>query len=421
YLHPFVLGRNIEEAMKQAQSQVQEGYRYSYDMLGEAARTQADADKYYQAYYDAITKLGQSNISTTIYDAPCMSVKLSALHPRYEYRQREWIVPILVARIKTLALHAKANHLSLTIDAEEAELLDLSLDIFEMLLKDPAFTDWDGLGLAVQAYQKRAVPLIKWLIDLARKQGSRIPVRLVKGAYWDTEIKRAQMEGLEDYPVFTRKVNTDISYLACAKLMLAAQDVIYPQFATHNAYSVAAILTLMGNNYRDYEFEFQNLQGMGKALHDHIVRKDQMDLPCRIYAPVGSHEELLPYLVRRLLENGANSSFVNQIADRKTPIEKLVISPMAKLKKLGVIANPKISLPKNLFGKNRVNSMGFDFSHLLALENLMKAMEVAGNKTWEAAPFSKSVTKGKSIINPMNHQQLLGRVEEATVEDIKKA
>lgn len=417
----FVLGRTISEAIKNSNVSLKEGYRYSYDMLGEVARTQADADIYYKSYFDAIAELGKSNKKHHLFDSPGISVKLSALHPRYEYREHERVVPILTKRVKALALHAKSNNLNMTIDAEEAELLDMSLDIFENVYSDSAFDNWEGLGLAVQAYQKRAVPLIEWLADLAHKQKRRIHIRLVKGAYWDTEIKRSQMEGLNDYPVFTRKANTDVSYLACAKKLLSAQDVIYPQFATHNAYSVAAILTIMDDKVHHCHFEFQNLQGMGKALHDHIVSKDKMNLPCRIYAPVGSHKDLLPYLVRRLLENGANSSFVNRVSDKKTPLDTLIESPIAKIKTFDAIPNPKIPLPENIFGKNRVNSAGLDLSNAEVVAELNKAMKKATDKKWQAAPFNRPVNNGKPVFNPMDLRCQVGVVEQATTEDVKKA
>lgn len=417
----FVLGRTIPEAVKNSQTALKEGYRYSYDMLGEVARTQADADTYYRAYYNAIAELGKSNSKHDIFDSPGISVKLSALHPRYEYRERALVVPLLIARVKELALHAKANHLSMTIDAEEAELLDMSLDIFEGVYSDAEFNDWEGLGLAVQAYQKRAIPLVEWLIDLAHTQQRRIHIRLVKGAYWDTEVKRTQMEGLNDYPVFTRKVNTDVSYLACAKKLLSAQDVIYPQFATHNAYSVAAILTMVGDKAHEYQFEFQNLQGMGKALHNHIVGKDKMNFPCRIYAPVGSHEDLLPYLVRRLLENGANSSFVNRISDKKMPLNTLIESPLAKIKTFAVIPNPKIPLPKDIFGATRVNSAGLDLSNTEVFAELNTEIAKAAKKKWQAAPFTREVKNGKPVFDPLDLRRQVGVVEQATPDDVKKA
>ena len=416
----FILGRTISEAVKRSHVAAKEGFRFSFDMLGEIARTQADADRYYESYYDAITALGADE-KQDIMQRPGVSVKLTALHPRYEFNQRENVLPTIINRVKDLVLHAKENNVAVTIDAEEAKRLEISLDIFEAVYCDPELKNWEGLGLAVQAYQKRALPLMDWLIDLARREKRRIPVRLVKGAYWDTEIKISQVEGLVSYPVFTRKVNTDVSYLACAKRMLAAQDVIYPQFATHNAYSVAAILAIMGDHYREYHFEFQHLQGMGKALHDHIVRKDQMNLPCRIYAPVGSHEDLLPYLVRRLLENGANSSFVNRIADKTVPVSDLIAPPVSTVKALDHIPNPNIPLPKDIFGSQRINSMGVDLNNSIDLKKLAAAMEKCAQQQWQAAPFNRAVTQGCPVFDPADNRRQVGVVENASKKDVEKA
>lgn len=415
----FVLGRTINEAIKRSQSALKEGFRYSYDMLGEVARTQADADRYYDSYFQAITVLGKSHFAENIYERPGISVKLSALYPRYEFKKRELAVPFLINRVKELALHAKQQKIGMTIDAEEADRLDISLDIFASLFQDKAFEKSEGLGLAVQAYQKRALPLIEWLIDLAHRQKRRIPVRLVKGAYWDSEIKITQIEGFGNYPVFTRKVNTDISYIACAKKMLSAQQAIYPQFATHNAYSVAAILTLMNYNYDNYDFEFQNLQGMGKALHHYIVTK--LHLPCRVYAPVGYYEDLLPYLVRRLLENGANSSFVNRIADQTIPISQLIESPFRKGWSFKKIPNPKIPLPRNIFGKERINSVGMDLSNFDELMLLNEAIKKALNKTWEASPFLREIKNGQPVFDPADNRRQIGVIELADEADAKKA
>lgn len=417
----FVLGRNINEALKNSQTQKARGYTFSYDMLGEVARTQADADRYFAAYANAIKALGGSHQEDRIHQAPSISVKLSALHPRYDYVKREEVVPVLVERVKTLALMAKEQRIGMTIDAEEADRLEMSLDIFAGIFCDKAMVGWEGLGLAVQAYQKRAVSVINWLIELSRSQQRRIPVRLVKGAYWDSEIKVSQMLGLDNYPVFTRKVNTDISYITCAKKMIAAQDAIYPQFATHNAYSVAAILTLMneGKGYQNYHFEFQNLQGMGKALHNQVV--DRLKLPCRIYAPVGSHEDLLPYLVRRLLENGANSSFVNRIADKNLPLSVLIESPIKKLKSFSQISNNKIPLPKDIFGAERLNSSGLDLSNTVIAEKLAEKINLAATKKWEASPFNREVENGRSVLDPANNRRQIGVYEEINAEQIDKA
>lgn len=421
----FVLGENIKEAVAHSKKMLAKGYSYSYDMLGEVARTQADADRYFLAYKKAIEAIGESFQSKNLFHGPSISVKLSALYPRYDYGQHEKAVPYLTARLKELALIAKRVGISITVDAEEADRLEMSIAIFRTVFLDDDFKDWSGLGLAVQAYQKRAYPLITVLIELAHQNKKRIPVRLVKGAYWDSEIKMTQIAGYEDYPVFTRKNSTDISYLACAKQMLSAQDAIYPQFATHNAYTVAAIITMMGNPV-SYDFEFQNLQGMGKALHDQII---EMKIPCRIYAPVGSHEDLLPYLVRRLLENGANSSFVHKISDKNTPIEKLVADPIEKMKQLSQISNPNIPLPRDLYGEERKNSEGLDLSHHQHLSSLSQEVaEVLKEQPWFATPFSESFQLAQkdhrrvvAITNPADRREVIGQVVEATTEDVEVA
>src|SRR3990167_6870378 len=419
----FILGRTIEEALQHSRAGQEQGYRYSYDMLGEVACTKEDADRYYQLYYSAISALSEdsASVSSDVIARPSISVKLTALHPRCEYTQQEWVAPFLIERMKTLVLHAKAHGVAVTIDAEEADRLDLLLDVFAALYADTDLQGWEGLGLAVQAYQKRAWPLIQWLITLARQTGRRIPVRLVKGAYWDTEIKIAQMGGLDGYPVFTRKINTDISYLACAKTLLAASDAIYLQLATHNAYTVAAILEMVDNSPAIQQFEFQCLQGMVKALHDYIVDKNKLHLPCRIYAPVGSYEDLLPYLVRRLLENGANSSFINQMADKKIPIEKLVSSPIAALRQMDTIANPHIPLPRDIFAGQRLNSRGLDFSNLSELKSLADTMQKTAKTVWQAAPFHREIHTGRPVLNPADHRDQVGIVEEATPADAETA
>ncbi len=417
----FVIGQTINSALKSSANMVKEGYCFSYDMLGEAARTQPDADRYFQAYFDAITAIGKQAVPGDITKSPSISVKLSALHPRYEYGHRETVVPYLTEQLKKLVAHAKANQISLTIDAEEADRLEISLDIIEAIFCDPDFKNWEGLGLALQAYQRRAFYVIDWLVALSRRCKKRIQVRLVKGAYWDTEIKISQVEGFSNYPVFTRKANTDLSYVACAKKMLQANDAIYPQFATHNAYSVAAVLTLIGDDKQNYHFEFQSLQGMGRALHDEILDKNEFDVPCRIYAPVGSHEDLLPYLVRRLLENGANSSFVNRISDPETPIEQLIESPIAIIKSHETIFNPRIPLPSHIYGDSRLNAEGLDLSNVLTQQHLSEGFRQAAKKTWSASPFLRDVSNGQAIVNPANTDQTVGTVEEAGIDDVDKA
>src|SRR6185437_6493267 len=325
----FVLGRTIAEALKEAKPLADKGYRFSFDMLGEAAYTRADAARYAKSYRDALDVVAAMNPKDrrSIFERPSLSVKLSALHPRYEWVKRERVFAELLPVVVDLAARARAADIAITIDAEEADRLDLMLDLFEAFGATQDLAGWNGLGLAVQAYQKRAVPVLAWLVDLARRQDRRIPVRLVKGAYWDSEIKRGQELGLDDYPFFTRKAATDTSYLACARAMLAAGPALYPQFATHNAHSLAAIDTLAAGR-RD--FEYQRLHGMGEALHE--IHRAMGGVPTRIYAPVGSHEDLLAYLVRRLLENGANTSFVNRLADAEAPLEDIVADPVEQIR-----------------------------------------------------------------------------------------
>ncbi len=463
----FVIGRTMEEALKASQPAFKKGYLFSYDMLGEVARTQADADRYFQAYQQAIAKLprdvkfsagvpakGNSPIAMgdrkgenrdsspsfraigfadaqdidrkpwTLYSAGMaefsgISIKLSALYPRYTFSHRELAVPALTAKLHQLALQAREANIGLTVDAEEADRLNMSLDIFAAVFTHPDFQNWDGLGMAVQAYQKRALPLIDWLTALARRQGKRINARLVKGAYWDSEIKFAQLGGFSEYPVFTRKSSTDLSYLTCAQRMLSAQDAIYPQFATHNAYSVAAILTMM-ENAGSYDFEFQSLQGMGRALHDQLIERG---IACRIYAPVGSHEDLLPYLVRRLLENGANSSFVNQLANPKIPINKLISNPVERIKSFDSISNPKIPLPKNIFGPGRLNSAGIDLSDEQEYQKLQNSMQPFLNHLWQATPLLQPMNHrlAELLLNPADHRQVVGHVLSATKTDVEQA
>ncbi len=356
----FVMAPTIQGALKRAKPVEKRGYRYSYDMLGEAAKTAEDAKKYFESYQHAIQTIGTANQGLGSIRGPGISVKLSALHPRYEWVNRERIFQELLPQLKVLALQAKEKDMGFTIDAEEADRLDLSLLLIEAIVSDPIFKGWKGFGLAVQAYQKRAIYVIDWLVNLARRHQQTLMVRLVKGAYWDSEIKWTQERGLKSYPVFTRKSSTDVCYLACAKKLLEAQDIIFPQFATHNAYSVAAVLEMAGNNRN---FEFQCLHGMGDPLYDNIVGEENLNVPCRIYAPVGGHEYLLAYLVRRLLENGANTSFVNRIIDEQTPIEDLIVDPVAKTEALSFKPHPRIPLPVNLYGFDRLNSLGLDLSN----------------------------------------------------------
>jgi RHH-type proline utilization regulon transcriptional repressor/proline dehydrogenase/delta 1-pyrroline-5-carboxylate dehydrogenase len=415
----FVMGRNIEEALERAEAMEKRGYRYSYDMLGEAARTMGDADRYDRAYHAAIAAIGAAAAKRGPVDSPGISVKLSALHPRYEFAQRQRVMDELVPRLKGLAMAARRVDIGFTVDAEEADRLDLSLDVIEAVSGDPDLAGWNGFGLAIQAYQKRCIHLIDCLGNMARRYKRRLMVRLVKGAYWDSEIKWSQERGLPGYPVFTRKASTDVSYLACAKRLLADPAAFYPQFATHNAHSFAAVLEMAGNN-RD--FEFQRLHGMGEALYEQVVGPEKMGLAARIYAPVGSHEDLLAYLVRRLLENGANTSFVNRIVDEKAPIEELIGDPVARVRRLAVKPHPRIPLPVDLYGQGRKNARGIDLTDLNELEPLAQAMAAA--ERWSAAPVIGGAARGgsaKLVTNPADRRQSVGQVIEAGKKDVDEA
>jgi len=417
----FVMGRTIAEALDRARAAEKQGYRHSYDMLGEAARTAADARRYFESYEAAITEIGSAVGGRDVFAAPGISVKLSALHPRYEEAQRAQVLQELSPVLLTLAQHAKAQGIGFTIDAEESERLDLSLDLIEVLALDPTLRDWDGLGLAIQAYQKRGLPLVDWLVDLARRARRRLMVRLVKGAYWDSEIKRSQERGLDGYAVFTRKVATDVSYLACAKRLLAAPDAFFAQFATHNAHTLAAVLELAGAR-KDYEF--QRLHGMGEPLYEQIVGRDKLDRPCRVYAPVGSHEDLLAYLVRRLLENGANTSFVNRIVDDKAPIDEIIADPIARLRRLPRKPHPRIPLPRDLYGAERQNSHGPDLSSRVELGNLKASLELAARQTWTAEPIVAGAGLGgpaRPARDPADSTRTVGMVIEANAAQVETA
>ncbi|HBR69536.1 MAG TPA: bifunctional proline dehydrogenase/L-glutamate gamma-semialdehyde dehydrogenase, partial [Rhodospirillaceae bacterium] len=382
----FVLGETIEEAEMNAQKLRDKGYRLSYDMLGEGARTDDDAQHYYDSYHQAIGYIGQRR-SRDNARRPGISVKLSALHPRYKQAQAEHCLPEIMATVKRLALHASSHQIAFMIDAEETERLELSLKIVESILSDPMFEYWEDFGIAVQAYQKRALPLINRLAELLRKNKRRMQIRLVKGAYWDREIKRAQVLGLEDYPVFTRKVNTDLSYQACAARLFENPGLFHPMFGTHNAQTIAAILELARDN--NYGFELQRLYGMGEALFDVVQREEQAQVS--IYAPVGAHNDLLPYLVRRLLENGANTSFVNKILNPKTPVQQLAQDPVAAAKESKAKRHPLIVLPKDIYkqdiyGSGRVNSSGMDLDDPAVSGPLLRYITTAKIPS-EAAPL----------------------------------
>ncbi|RED44675.1 bifunctional proline dehydrogenase/L-glutamate gamma-semialdehyde dehydrogenase PutA [Aestuariispira insulae] len=412
----FVMGRTINEALKRAKDKEALGYRYSYDMLGEAARTMEDAERYFEEYANAIHAIGKAANGRGCIEAPGVSVKLSALHPRYEFGQEERVRKELLPRLIELCQLAADYDIGLCIDAEEADRLDLSLDLIEAVAEHSSLKNWQGLGLAIQAYQKRCAPLIDWLTELARRTKRRLMVRLVKGAYWDTEIKRAQEMGLDGYPVFTRKVNTDVSYLACAKKLLSAPEAFYPCFATHNAHTLAAIMEMAGTNGA---FEFQRLHGMGDALYDQVVGKEGKGYPVRIYAPVGSHEDLLAYLVRRLLENGANSSFVNRIVDESAPIREIIADPLAEAPRNMPSYHPRIPLPADLFGKNRRNAAGYDVTSPDELSPLKAEMEEEVAETFRACPLiGGAEMRGheSKILNPANHAEVVGIVQEADAD-----
>lgn len=414
----FVMGETIEAAIERARESEARGYRYSYDMLGEAARTAEDAERYFRSYQHAIEMIGKASHGKNFIEGPGISIKLSALHPRYEFAQRDLVVPILIEKLKVLALQAKALNIGLTVDAEEADRLDISLDIIGAVFADPALNGWEGFGPAVQSYQKRAPYVIDWLVDLSRKYNRRWKVRLIKGAYWDAEIKNAQVKGLVGYPVFTRKASTDVSFIACAKKILQHSAEIYPMFATHNAYTLAAVLEMAGSN-RD--FEFQCLHGMGHTLYDQVVGPQNLNIPARVYAPVGGHEDLLAYLVRRLLENGANTSFVNRIIDDKTSIDDIIADPVARTRSHISKPHPRIPLPKHIYGPGRKNSSGFDLSD----ENELRELQIKMNVEMQhAAPIvNGEVLQGESrpVRNPANKQETIGTVTLATVEQTEQA
>ena len=421
----FVTGQTIDEALANSGENEARGYRYSYDMLGEAALTDADALAYYAAYETAIHAIGKAANNRGIQHGPGISVKLSALHPRYGRAQHARVMAELLPRLRCLVLLAKHYDIGINIDAEEAERLDISLDLMEALAFDADLAGFDGIGFVVQAYQKRCPFVIDYLADLARRSARTFMVRLVKGAYWDAEIKRAQVDGMTSYPVYTRKVHTDVSYLVCARKLLAASDVLYPQFATHNAHSLALIYTWAKQD-KVVDYEFQCLHGMGESLYDQVVGVDKLDKACRIYAPVGSHQRLLAYLVRRLLENGANSSFVNQIVDASVSIEALVADPFEAARKLGGTAHPGIVLPGELFGAERRNSPGIDLTDEDVLTSLAAAL--AAPRVYHAAPlidgaFSPSAWNAvvKQVINPANHDDIVGHVQEASLDDVAAA
>ena len=411
----FVLGENIKGAMKRAAGMEAKGFTYSYDMLGEAARTEGDARRYHLSYSDAISSIARGCTHDDIRKNPGISVKLSALHPRYEVAQEAAVMTDLVPRLRALCLLAKSAGMGLNVDAEEADRLGLSLDVINAVMAEPALAGWDGFGIVVQAYGPRASAVIDALYDMAKAHNRRIMVRLVKGAYWDTEIKRAQVAGVDGFPVFTRKAATDVSYIANARKLLGMTDRIYPQFATHNAHTVAAVLH-MGQDKESYEF--QRLHGMGETLHN-IVLKEHASR-CRIYAPVGAHKDLLAYLVRRLLENGANSSFVNQIVDEDVPPEEVAADPFTKLEDL----IPVIPTGAEIFRPLRANAKGFDLHHTPTLTTIEEARAPFADATWDAVPLVAGGATGgdaRPVQNPAGTGTSPGTVRPATPADVAQA
>ncbi len=421
--HQFVMGRTIAEALDRSQDKEGRAYRHSFDMLGESALTHADAERYFVAYQEAIRAIGGRGPHANVIDAPSISVKLSALHPRYEVAKRARVHAEITPKVLALARLAKSQGIALTIDAEEADRLELSLELMGRVFTDPALEGWNGFGLAVQAYLKRALPVIDWLAAQAAQSGRRWCVRLVKGAYWDAEVKRAQVEGHAGYPVYTRKPNTDVSYLACAKRLFEHGAAFYPQFATHNAHTIAAIHHLAQGR----PFEFQRLHGMGTDLYSEVIGKSNLDVPCRVYAPVGSHEDLLPYLVRRLLENGANTSFVNRIVDEATPIRELVADPVETVRGFDRIAHPRIPQPLALYGADRKNSMGINLANDDELRALAAQIEaVLAKADWRAAPLPAALHKSlkgetHEVRDPADRRRVVGHVHLADAAAAERA
>jgi len=417
----FVTGQTIEEALSNSKKMEAKGFRYSYDMLGEAATTAHDAERYFKDYEQAIHAIGKASAGRGVYEGPGISIKLSALHPRYSRAQIARVMSELLPRVKSLVALAKSYDIGLNIDAEESDRLEISLDLLEALCFDPDLQGWSGIGFVIQGYGKRCPAAIDFIVDLARRSQRRIMVRLVKGAYWDAEIKRAQVEGLESFPVYTRKIYTDVAYIACAKKLLAAPDAVFPQFATHNAQTLATILEMAPGSYHRGQYEFQCLHGMGEPLYEEVVGLDKLNRPCRIYAPVGTHETLLAYLVRRLLENGANSSFVNRIADQNVPIEELIADPVALAQKVIPVGaqHAKITAPLGPFTE-RANSAGLDLANEAQLASLTQDLLTSAATAWAAAPANGTGTT-REVLNPADHGDKVGTVVDADAATVEAA
>jgi RHH-type proline utilization regulon transcriptional repressor/proline dehydrogenase/delta 1-pyrroline-5-carboxylate dehydrogenase len=421
--HQFVMGRNIEEALQRTEGTRERAYRYSFDMLGESALTSHDAEKYFEKYRAAIIEVGRdAHPDQDITARHSISVKLSALHPRYELAQKDRVMAELGPRLHALVSLARESGIGLTVDAEEAERLELSLLLIDSVLTSDLLNGYAGFGLAVQAYQRRAYKVLEWLAARTRQLKRKITLRLVKGAYWDSEIKRAQERGFASYPVFTRKPSTDASYLACARFLATTRDVIYPQFATHNAQTVAYVAEVFGNAAGS--FEYQRLHGMGEELYSQVIGPEQGGHACRVYAPVGPHEDLLPYLVRRLLENGANTSFVNRIVDARLPAEAIVTDPIAQVDAYTEVPHPRIVDPPRIYGGDRVNSKGVNFADSAELRAIKAECEAASAKPWHAT----ALINGKpgsgdtlQLANPADESRHVGTIAQATAADAERA
>ena len=421
--HQFVMGRTIGEALKRSLKNEKLPYRYSFDMLGESALTAADASRYLENYHAGIKSIGSGPQidAPDVFSAPGISVKLSALHPRYEFSHVDRVMAELVPAVLELAQHAKDIGIGLTLDSEEASRLEMWLEIFERVYRDPSLTGWDGFGLAVQTYQRRGRDVLRFIESLAGDVGKRIPIRLVKGAYWDSEVKWAQEQGLESYPVFTRKAHSDVSYLACARQALAAGDKIYAQFATHNAHTLASVLHFAGAR-RDYEF--QRLHGMGEELYAEVVDPKKHDRPCRVYAPVGNHKDLLPYLVRRLLENGSNTSFVNRIVDEAIRVEDIIADPVSITSRHDFKPHAQIPRPADIFQPERRNSSGFNLADRNISRQLLADMQAASNQPITARPIvGGKELDGEAVpsVNPADTSEVIGLCHQSAIEHVDRA
>jgi RHH-type proline utilization regulon transcriptional repressor/proline dehydrogenase/delta 1-pyrroline-5-carboxylate dehydrogenase len=417
----FVLGEDIDGALDRSSAWLGKGFRFSYDILGEGARSDKQALGYVKDYLHAIGQIGAYASGKTLYEAPGISVKLSALHPRYQFAKEERVLKELLPRLKQILLAAKEHGITVSIDAEEATRLDIELILFSEIFADPAFTGWNGIGFVLQAYQKRAFYVIDVLRELAHKHHRIMPLRLVKGAYWDSEIKWSQVGGLPGYPVFTRKEHTDVSYLACANKILAAADCFYPQFATHNARTLATIEALAKHYHvKNDAFEFQRLHGMGEKLYNQVIAQH----PCRIYAPVGPHKDLLAYLIRRLLENGANTSFVNLLMDEDISLDELLADPIAKAKKTGGAQNTITPQPIALYGAHRKNSQGIDLGNLAMVEALKAQLTHFTDTQWTSEPLlavNYKDTGAREMVEPALLKKSVGKAKDASKEDLDAA